>query len=148
PIRCFEPSKPATEAEYPGAFQNDQVLVTNRAFEEFLLDSPEWCPDKVTARYGVPYFLSEFIDGHPPPDKWDHPVVWVSWYAAVAYCNWRSRRAGYRQVYTFEDDHRVVTDLSANGWRLPTEFGHGVKSLLLTIQVGYSGDIYGNMGLH
>ena len=29
-------------------------------------------------------------------------------------------RAGYRQVYTFEDDHRVVADLSANGWRLPT----------------------------
>ena len=49
-----------------------------------------------------------------------HPVVLVSWYGAVEYCNWLSDREGLRKVYTIRGDE-VVADWSANGYRLPTE---------------------------
>jgi len=51
----------------------------------------------------------------------DEPVVFISWYDAVAYCNRRSRQADLEPCYTFLDSLNVLADLSANGFRLPTE---------------------------
>lgn len=47
-----------------------------------------------------------------------HPVEGVSWYDAVRYCNWRSRREGLHPCY---DEATWVWDFSQNGYRLPTE---------------------------
>lgn len=49
-----------------------------------------------------------------------HPVVCVSWYDAVEFCNWRSRKEGLEPCYTGTGDS-VVCDFTANGYRLPTE---------------------------
>lgn len=33
----------------------------------------------------------DWEDGHPPKGKWSHPVVNVTWYDAMAYCQWLSQ---------------------------------------------------------
>lgn len=59
-----------------------------------------------------------------PDDKgWgreSRPVVDISWFDAVDYCNWLSRQEGYRPVYTIKGEN-VSPDWNANGYRLPTE---------------------------
>lgn len=48
------------------------------------------------------------------------PVSGVTWYDAVAYCNWRSERDGLEPAYIVEGK-KVICDFAANGYRLPTE---------------------------
>jgi formylglycine-generating enzyme required for sulfatase activity len=47
----------------------------------------------------------------------DQPVVGVSWYEAVAFCNWLSRKEGLAAAY--DSTGRLLPD--ASGYRLPTE---------------------------
>ena len=49
----------------------------------------------------------------------DHPVVMVSWYGAVAYCNWLSEMHGLQPCYDTETWERY--EPVRNGYRLPTE---------------------------
>jgi len=66
----------------------------------------------------------------------NNPVVHVSWYDAVEYCNWLSKKDGLTPAYSINKDVKdpnnldtlsdtqkwtVRCDFSANGYRLPTE---------------------------
>jgi formylglycine-generating enzyme required for sulfatase activity len=46
------------------------------------------------------------------------PMVWVSWYGAVAYCNWWSQQEGRGQCYNLST---WDCNFSNNGYHLPTE---------------------------
>ncbi len=50
-----------------------------------------------------------------------HPVVCVSWWDAVAYCNWRSDNEGLSRCYQVSSDSSVTWDRQADGYRLATE---------------------------
>jgi len=50
-------------------------------------------------------------------NRHDHPVIVVTWYGALAYCNWRSEQAGLTPCYDLED---WTGDFTADGYRLPT----------------------------
>ena len=48
------------------------------------------------------------------------PIMEVTWYGAVHYCNWLSGKAELEEVYNI-DSINVTADFSKNGYRLPTE---------------------------
>ena len=48
------------------------------------------------------------------------PMHNVNWFEAVEYCNWLSEKHGLNKVYTINKSE-VSWNLSANGYRLPTE---------------------------
>jgi len=48
----------------------------------------------------------------------DDPIVEVSWYGAVAYCNWRSLQEGREPCYDLTNG---TCDFNRNGYHLPTE---------------------------
>ncbi len=57
--------------------------------------------------------------GTPPGrDMSDDPMVLVSWYGAVAYCNWRSSAEGYEECY---DLSTWDCNFAKHGYRLATE---------------------------
>jgi len=48
------------------------------------------------------------------------PVTYVTWFGAVAYCNWLSDKEGFHKCYG-DINHRGNADITKNGYRLPTE---------------------------
>jgi len=51
-------------------------------------------------------------------DMSNDPLVKVSWYGAVAYCNWRSQQEGYEQCYNLST---WACDFNKHSYRLATE---------------------------
>ena len=51
-------------------------------------------------------------------DMSNDPMVMVSWYGAVAYCNWRSQQEGKEICYNLST---WACDFNKHGYRLPTE---------------------------
>ena len=61
-----------------------------------------------------------YFEGNRYADTDDTPVMKVTWYGAVEYCNWLSRKGGLTPVYSI-DKTDVAWRQEANGYRLPTE---------------------------
>ena len=51
-------------------------------------------------------------------DMSNHPMIVISWYGSVAYCNWRSEQEGLESCYNLST---WECDFTKNGYRLPTE---------------------------
>jgi len=75
----------------------------------YVLASGEWGL-RADANWRNPYFNQ----------RDDHPVVLISWFDAIQYCNWLSIQEGLTPVYEINGEN-VSWDRSANGFRLPTE---------------------------
>ena len=59
----------------------------------------------------------------PKDEGWgrgQRPVINVSWFDVLDYCNWRSDQEGLERVYTVNGEH-VTANMKAKGYRLPTE---------------------------
>jgi formylglycine-generating enzyme required for sulfatase activity len=70
----------------------DRHPVTNAQFKYFLGQQPAWRRDQIPAQFHNGDYLNDWKGDEYPAGKADHPVVYVSWYAAVAYARWASKR--------------------------------------------------------
>lgn len=101
------------------------------------LKGSSWCRTEKgwEERRGVSWRCD--ADGNPVADDMQkkYPVIHLTWYDAVEYCNWLSREQGKTPVYTIRrttDDEqnlnpndgykwKVEANWQSNGYRLPTE---------------------------
>lgn len=124
--------------------EEDNVIVMEQAHDGLLLieggtfsmgspdDEMQREDDEVSHRVTVddfyisPYEVTqeeyEKVQGNNPSnfEGENLPVENVSWYDAIEYCNKLSKQENLTPVYTINGDE-VTWDLSANGYRLPTE---------------------------
>jgi formylglycine-generating enzyme required for sulfatase activity len=70
----------------------DRFEVTNAEFAAFLERRPEWRPDRIPPRYHNGEYLRHWASALYPSGKGDHPVTFVPWAAARAYCESAGKR--------------------------------------------------------
>jgi sulfatase modifying factor 1 len=75
-----------------GAFYLDRTEVTNRQFKAFVEANPEWHKDRILAAYHNGKYLQHWKGAEFPAGQTEHPAVFVSWYAAAAYCQAQGKR--------------------------------------------------------
>ena len=74
------------------AFFIDKYEVTNAQFQKFVLANPDWGKGQIDRAFHNGHYLAHWNGNDYPSGKADHPVVYVSWYAAMAYAQWVGKR--------------------------------------------------------
>ena len=74
------------------AFFMDEHEVTNLEYKEFLLENPRWQKSRIDKRFHNGNYLKHWSGNNYPSGKANHPVTYVSWYAAMAYAEWAGKR--------------------------------------------------------
>ena len=74
------------------AFYIDANEVTNAEFKDFVLANPAWQKDRIDDRFADDNYLSDWNGNNYPLGEREHPVRYVSWYAAMAYAVWVDKR--------------------------------------------------------
>ena len=74
------------------AFYMDKYEVTNAQFKAFVDANPQWGKDNIEARFHDGDYLAHWTGTDYRAGTAEHPVVWVSWYAAMAYAEWAGKR--------------------------------------------------------
>ena len=73
---------------YVDAFYMDVHEVTNAQYKKFIDANPQWQKD----RFHNNNYLRLWNGNNYPQGQGNHPVVYVSWYAAMAYATWANKR--------------------------------------------------------
>lgn len=75
---------------YVEAFYMDVYEVTNAQYKEFVDTNPQWGKDHIPSRYHDGNYLKHWTGSSY--GRSNHPVVYVSWYGAMAYAEWAGKR--------------------------------------------------------
>ena len=97
------------------AFLNSGRVTKNGMYEGRQLIDME--ADEQAIDYGNKFYFKGSLIVDTP----NCPVINVTWFGAVEYCNWLSIVSGYQPCYKIGDGTNVICNWSANGYRLPTE---------------------------
>ncbi len=86
-----------TQTVFLDAFYIDKYPVTNAQYMAFVNANPQWSKPRsvtkfISATYHDGYYLSHWNKNNYPEGKADHPIVYISWYAAMAYAQWVGKR--------------------------------------------------------
>ncbi|MDE0481857.1 MAG: SUMF1/EgtB/PvdO family nonheme iron enzyme [Candidatus Poribacteria bacterium] len=86
---AYDEEKPV-HSVYLDAFYMDKYPVTNAQYQAFVEANSEWSKDHVSDRNGS--YLKFWNRNSYPSGRAKHPVVNVSWHAAMAYAEWAGKR--------------------------------------------------------
>jgi formylglycine-generating enzyme required for sulfatase activity len=73
-------------------FYIDRYEATNRDFQKFLMENPEWGKKKIPSQYHNGNYLVHWNGNYYNDGTENIPVYNISWYAAYAFCKWRGGR--------------------------------------------------------
>lgn len=77
-------------------FQLDKQPVTNREFQKFVVKNPKWQRDAVPSLFAENAYLNHWEKSanqyQPSSTDLEKPVIYVSWYAAQAFCQAQQKR--------------------------------------------------------
>ena len=74
------------------AFYMDKHEVTNAQYKTFINANPQWRKNRIPTVYHDGDYLKHWNGNNYPTGKRNHPVTYVSWYAAMAYAKWAGKR--------------------------------------------------------
>ena len=77
---------------YIDAFYMDIYEVTNAQYKAFVDVNPGWGKGRIPSQYHDGNYLKHWNGNNYPYGKGNHPVVYVNWYAAMAYAKWAGKR--------------------------------------------------------
>ena len=77
---------------YVNAFYIDKYEVTNAQYKAFVDANPEWRKDQIPRAYHDGNYLKHWNGNNYPEGEGNHPIVYVSWYAVMAYAKWAGKR--------------------------------------------------------
>ncbi|MYF54875.1 formylglycine-generating enzyme family protein [Candidatus Poribacteria bacterium] len=73
-------------------FYIDIHEVTNAQYKLFTSANSQWQKDNISKKYHDGNYLKNWEGNNYPKGKENHPVVYISWYAAMAYAKWAGKR--------------------------------------------------------
>ena len=77
---------------YVDAFYIDKYEVTNAQYKQFIDANPQWQKDRINRELHDGTYLALWSGNDYPAGRANYPVVYVSWYAAMAYAEWAAKR--------------------------------------------------------
>ena len=77
---------------YVDAFFMDEHEVTNLEYKRFVLANPRWGKDRIDRQFHDGRYLRHWNGDNYPNGQGNHPVIYVNWYAAMAYAGWVEKR--------------------------------------------------------
>jgi hypothetical protein len=84
---------PASDRVRVGPIRISRYEVAQRDFLRFVLAKPQWRRGEISRALHDGDYLRNWISWREfPPELANHPVTWVSWYAAKAFCEWSGGR--------------------------------------------------------
>jgi formylglycine-generating enzyme required for sulfatase activity len=69
----------------------DKYEVTYAEYKGFLEENPEWRKGKVDIDFASLDYLHDWEALSYPEERDNHPIVYISWYAAMAYAEWAGK---------------------------------------------------------
>lgn len=75
------------------SFEIDKDPVTQKKYLEFVKENTKWQRSHAKSIFVDSHYLENWqSDLKPPQDQENSPVVFVSWFAAKAYCEWKKKQ--------------------------------------------------------